>query len=401
MVIRLRILHIIPYFSPAWRFGGPVKVAYDISRKLVENGHSVTVYTSDILDEKKRVDSAYKKIEGIDVYYFRNLSTYAAMRKIYITPSLLSALKDIKSFDVVHVHGNRTTQGPLIHYFLKRGSVPYVVQSHGGLPNDNMAILKRFYDILFGNRLLTDAAKVIALTPMEAKQYQNIGIPETKIEIVPNGLDLSEYNVLPPKNSFRKKLSIGFNQKIVLYLARINRIKGVDILVRAFANLVERLDDVILVIAGPDDGYLSDLKVLVNTLKIRDKVLICGPLYGKDKIEAFVDADIYVLPSRYEAFGISVLESIACRTPVILTENCGLASNLQNKVGIVTKADPKYLSDSLFELLVNQHKQELFRENCCALGEEISLSKITSKLEEIYTNIVSDINYSKSKTISK
>ena len=82
----------------------------------------------------------------------------------------------------------------------------------------------------------------------------------------------------------------------MLCLGRIHRIKGIDILVKAFANIIEKLKDVRLVVVGPDDGYLGELVALIKALKMEDNVLITGPLYGRDKLEAHVDAKVYVLP---------------------------------------------------------------------------------------------------------
>ncbi|GAI33437.1 unnamed protein product, partial [marine sediment metagenome] len=86
------------------------------------------------------------------------------------------------------------------------------------------------------------------------------------------------------------------------------------------------VSDTLLVFVGPDDGYLPALKKLVKELMIEEKVLFTGPLFGKEKLEAYVDADVYVLPSSYEIFGLTVLEACACGTPVVVTEACGLAN---------------------------------------------------------------------------
>ena len=192
---------------------------------------------------------------------------------------------------------------------------------------------KWLYDVLFGYRLLKNASKVIALTPFEAQQYIDFGVPEEKIQIIPNGIDLSQYDNLLPNGSFKKKFDITEEMKIVLYLGRIHKIKGLDILVRAFANIVKELDDVKLVIIGPDDGYLRELETLIRLLEIPNNVQIVGYLSGKDKLAAgTVDADVYVLPSRYEIFGITVLESVACGTPIIITDVCGLADYFGDQV---------------------------------------------------------------------
>ena len=101
-----------------------------------------------------------------------------------------------------------------------------------------------------------------------------MGVPEEKIAIIPNGIDLSEYASLPPEGSFKKKFGIKEKEKIVLYLGRIHKIKGIDILVKAFANVIKKLDSVRLVVVGPDDGYLSELQALIKALRIEDNVLI-------------------------------------------------------------------------------------------------------------------------------
>jgi len=227
-------------------------------------------------------------------------------------------------------------------------------------------------------------SKIVALSRMEAEQYRGMGVPEEKIAIIPNGIDLAEYADLPPKGSFKKRFDMDEDEKIVLYLGRIHRIEGIDILVKAFADVVEELDDVRLVIVGPDDGYLGELEALIKALKIEDNVLITGPLYDKDKLEAYVDADAYVLPSRYETFPMTVLEAVACGTPIILSENCGIAEYFKDKVGLVVKPDSSHIQEALLEMLLNQKRQNIFRENYKTVIEKFNISNTVSKLEICY-----------------
>jgi glycosyltransferase involved in cell wall biosynthesis len=244
------------------------------------------------------------------------------------------------------------------------------------------------YDSFFGRKLLKHASKVIALTEMEEQQYRNMGVPKEKIEVLPNGIDLSEFADLPPKGSFKRKFGIGNDERIVLYLGRIHKIKGIDLLVKAFAKLI-KLEDVRLVIVGPDDGYLCELEALIGSLKIENSVLVTGPLYGKEKLMAYVDAEVYVLPSRYETFPMTVLEAVACGTPVILTENCGMAEYLRKKVCLVINThSARPLQEALNEMLLNQEKQKVFRENCKAVIQTFNISKTASKLEKVYAELV-------------
>jgi len=174
----------------------------------------------------------------------------------------------------------------------------------------------------------------------------------------------------------------------VLYLGRIHRIKGIDILVRAFAEVIEKLDNVSLVVVGPDDGYLGELEALIRVLKIENNVLIIGPLYGRDNLEAYVDADVYVLPSRYEIWGITVFEAMACGTPIILTENCGIAEHFKDKAGLVVKTDSLNLQEALLEMLMNREKQKIFRENCKTVMQKFNISETVSRLEKVYEELL-------------
>jgi glycosyltransferase involved in cell wall biosynthesis len=386
----LRILQVIPYFYPAWRYGGPVRVAYDVSRKLVERGHSVVVYTSDIQDEKTRMDTAYRKVDGVGVFYFKNLSLSAARRNLFVTPSLISAVKNnVKSFDVVHIHGNRTTQSPILHYFLKKNSVPYVVQTHGGLPIIGGRKLKQLYDLFFGHELLKDASKVIALTRTEAQQYRCMGVPKEKIEVIPNGIDLTEYADLPPKGCFKKKFGIDEDKKIILYLGRINRIKGLDFLIRAYAYLIKdiKCKDALLVIAGPDDGHLNEVKSLANSLGVSNSVLFTGSVYGEDKVETYADSDVYVLPSIYETFPMTVLEAYACGKPVIASKVGGLKDLvIDEETGfLVNLGNTEQLAKNILYLLNNTDEaKEMGMKGKQFVKQNFAIQKVADRLRCLY-----------------
>jgi len=366
-------------------------VSYEISKELVKRGHEVVVFTTDMYSPFLRFKGKENPtwVSGIAVYRFENLLNELAWKNMPIALGMASALKNhIQDFDVVHAHLWRCFQAPLTHHYARKYGVPYVLQIHGSLPRIfGKQRLKWIYDVLFGYRLLRDAAKVIALSWMEAEQYKGIGVPEEKIEVVPNGIDLSEYTNLPPKGWFKKKFGIDEDEKMVLYLGRIHKIKGIDILVKAFADVVGKLECVKLVVVGPDDGFLGELESLIKALRIEKNVLLLGPLYGRDKLEAYVDADVYVLPSRYETFPMSVLEAVACGTPIILTEKCGIAEYLKDKVSLVVKPNPEELVKALLEMLQDEERQHIFRRNGRMIIREFDISEIISKLEEVYEGI--------------
>ena len=384
----MKILQVINAFPPAWGTGGPARVAYEISKELVKRGHEVTVYTTDVYDTHSRLK--YEKnpmnMDGIEVYHFKNLSDKLAWKNIPIALGMASALNEnIKDFDIVHAHLYRCFQSVIVHHYAKKYGVPYVLQSHGSaLPFFQKQRLKKLYDWVWGYKILKDATKVIALTKTEAEQYKKMGVNEDKIEIVPNGVNLSEYENLPKRGEFKRKYKIEDDEKVILYLGRIHKIKGIDLLAKAFADLIKELDDVRLVIVGPDDGFLSTLKRQIEGLNIGDKILFTGPLYERDKLKAYVDADVYVLPSVYETFPVTVLEACACGTPVIVTDRCGIA-DIVEKVGYVVEYDKDQLRDAIIKVLNDEGTGRRFREEGMKLVRgEFGWGQIVIKIEGIY-----------------
>jgi len=368
---------------------GVTNVLYYITKELAKRGHEVHVYASNMLDLHGRdsIEAADRVVNGVKVTYLRSLWRY---KTFIVTPSMFPLLsKNLANFDIIHIHDCRCFQGISTYLFAGAKSIPYILQPHGSYLSSSQGsfsidFARSALDKLVSDRIFENAAKVIALTDAEAYEYSCAGVPKEKIAIVPNGIDLSEYANLPPRGHFRKKTGLAENDRIVLYLGRIHKIKGIDILVRAFSHVVKKLDDAKLVIAGPDDGYLRETVALIKALKIERYVIFAGPLYGRDKLEAYVDADLYVLPSRYETFPISILEAVACGTPTILTENCEISGYSRDKAGLTVKPDSFHLSEALLEMLMSQEKQEIFRRNCKTFSERFSISRAASELEKIY-----------------
>jgi glycosyltransferase involved in cell wall biosynthesis len=244
--------------------------------------------------------------------------------------------------------------------------------------------LKQTYDELWGYALLKDAARVIAVSRMEAEQYVGSGVNGGKVETIPHGLDLSAFDKLPARGAFRRRHGLE-DQRIILYLGRVHRIKGLDLLVRAFRELTKSTGSLRLVIAGPDAGYLSTLKKLVADLGVSTKVLFTGPIYGQQKLEAYVDADVYVLPSYYEIFSITVLEACACGTPVVVTDTCGLADVVDGRGGVVAPCDEKRLADAVLTILSDDGLRKQLGDGGKRLVREgFGLVRMATDLERVY-----------------
>jgi glycosyltransferase involved in cell wall biosynthesis len=385
----MKILQICPIFPPTPNssLNGVSNVVFNISKELVTRGHSVTIYTSSFIDDIEE-NKNHIIIDGINVYYFNYIFKYYTF---FITPGIISELKkNICSFDAIHLHDLRCFQSIICYYYAKKFNIPYILQPHGSLPKmSGETFLKKLLDIMIGDRILINSDKIIALNSKEASKIKKFVSNEKKIKIIPNGINLLEFENLPKKGEFKKIFKIGFNEKIILYLGRLHKIKGIYLLIDACADLLKEYRGFKLVIAGPDDGELSNLKGQAIKLGIENQVLFTGPLYGIEKIKAFVDADVYVLPSIYDTFPITILEACACGTPVILTDRCGIAEDfIQKNVGIIINHDRTQLKKAILAILSDPDYAESMRENGKKLiREDYNWNIIAKQLEIFYQNL--------------
>ncbi len=390
----MRILQVIPYFYPAHAFGGPVKYAYQISQELANRDHEIVVYTSDLKDLHSRLPRKdQQQVDTYQVHYFHTSPILLAKRlRLIITPKLPLALnKWISTFSLIHLHEYRTFQNIVTSLYATKREIPYILQAHGSLPRImDKQFIKKVYDKYFGNRLLNSLSGAIALTRLEFNQYINRGVPSEKVSIVPNGIDLKEYETLPPQGTFKTRYNL-HKKRVILYLGRIHKIKGLDILVKAYAayNCTEK-DDTILVIAGPDDGYLFELRRLIQTLSLQDRVVITGPLYDQEKHEAFVDADLFILPSIYETFPSSVLEASACSLPIIASSVGSIPDIISDsQTGLLfPSGDVQQLSDKMKKILSNPTLATQLGKNARKRVEALfSIEKIVDSLESVYERV--------------
>lgn len=346
----------------------------------------MTVCTTNALDQQKNllIKNRKRVLNGVEVYYFRNILRFG---KIFFSPETATFLrKNLKEFDVVHLHEYRKSQNIIAHYYAQKYSVPYIVQPHGSLP---MFIAKRklkwLYDAFFGNRLLRDAAKVVALSELEVQQLKVMGLPEEKIEIIPNGIDLEEYVDLPPKGSFKRKYSISDETKLILYLGRIHESKGLAILLDAFCIVKRRLANVMLVIVGPDDGYATVFLKLVTDLKLRENVLFTGFVEDSIRLSALADSDTLVTP-LFSGFPVTFLEACFTGCPIVTTSE--ELDWIHDNVGYVSQKSSISLAEAILNILQDKGISEQFQSNCKKMIKNFDISRITSQLENTYKSVL-------------
>ena len=314
----MKILQVIAYFNP--KFGGDVNVCFNLSKQLAKRNHEVTIITSDF----QFVSQYAKEIRdnGVQVLSFPCIANYGLF--LY-TPSMKTWLeRNIENYDLIHLHNYRSYQNVIVCKYARKYRIPYIVQAHGSvLPFFEKQNLKKMFDLVWGNKILKDARKCIAVSHVEREQYRKMGIPESQIDIIPNGINPNEFMNLPEKGKFRNKYHISPDEKIILYLGRIHKRKGLNFLIDSIFQLSRIRNDIRLILVGPDDGYLENVKKMIQEKNLSPVVIFSGFLPEKEKYEALTDADVLVYPGIFEIFGLVPFEAILCGTPVIVTDDCG------------------------------------------------------------------------------
>ena len=388
----MKVLHVVSTLAP--RYGGPAKVCKDMCKALAAAGEEVTIYTTDCDYPKGKLNVPSESPvaqNGYTIHYF----------PVQFFPYLLSmnmsnALRThITEFDVVHIHGLYRFPQAAAGYFARKRGVPYLVRPHGSLDpflyyRGVKRFVKRIYEFLIERHQLDRAAVIHYTSREEMLLTQPLRLQAPGI-VIPIGLDIAEYDELPPYGLFRKKYDLADNE-IVLHLGRINFKKGLDILIKAFAQVAHARKDVTLVIAGPDnEGYMGKVRRWIAEEGIGDLVVYTGMLFNNEKLSALRDADVFALPSYSENFGIALVEAMACGVPVVVSDKVNIWREIDKAgAGIITRCDAHEVAQALFRLLDDDQSRRIMGEAGGSLvRRNYEWSAIIPHLQTAYSEIVS------------
>jgi glycosyltransferase involved in cell wall biosynthesis len=238
--------------------------------------------------------------------------------------------------------------------------------------------------------MLAGASRLVATSEQEVEELVDGGISRPKIVMRRNGVEAPEK--WPERGAFRKRLGISEETRLVLFLGRLSVKKSPDLLLRAFAEAQKHAHSLslILVFAGPDEGGMNaHLEQMAKQLGIPASVQFAGPVFGKDKWAAYRDADVFVLPSQNENFGNTAAEAVAAGTPVIVTEQCGIAPLLANEAGLVARHDAGALSEALLRVLRDTELRGHLKAGCAKVTLSLNWESPIRDMEELYVRCIS------------
>jgi len=397
----LCVLHVTPYSGHAWAYGGIPRLAHAMARNLAGRGHQVTVCTTDACDADSRLVAegstarrfgAWPPVQdedGVTLRVFPNVSNSLAYHQQAFAPiGLASFLRaHARSFDVAHLHACRNLPGVIAARCLHDAGVPYVLAPNGTAPNiESRRLAKRAFDLVMGDGVTRHASRVLAVTDVERRQLLEAGVDPGRIRVVPNPLDLNEFDDAPARGRFRARHRI--DGPLVAFLGKITPRKRVDLLIRAFARLSQT--DATLVVAGNDMGAAAAAARTARDTGAAGRTRFVGLLKGRERLDLLADADVVVYPSEHEIFGLVPLEALLVGTPVVVADDSGCGEVIgATGGGLVVPGTEDALRQGIDTVLRHQVFWRAAAGTAAAIvRERFSADAVGARLEDVYADVV-------------
>ena len=346
-----------------------------MSRALAARGHSCSVLTLDI-----GITEQYRKIHSQSTL----IALPCIWRRFYLPAPKFSVISDaVQNADVVHLMGHWTIINAVAYFFIRRFHKKYVVCPAGALPIFGRSrFIKQLYNFFVGTRLVRNANAHFAIALSEVAHFEAYGVSPLRVLHVPNGITPVELN--PEMLNIRSLLKIS-DSPYILFIGRLNLIKGPDLLVEAFGLIKDQFPNHQLVLAGPDEGLKASLILNSRALGIENRVHFVGYIGGANKNELLIHADLMVIPSRQEAMSIVVLEAGLANIPVVLTDQCGLNELQDIQAATVVKVSALDIADGIQSALSNREVSLKAANNLKKyITEHFLWEKIGLKLETLF-----------------
>lgn len=381
----MRIVHLTNSIDPV--SGGPANVLARLAPVQVSRGHEVCVITAD--DPDRVVDV----VASLDASGVKVLPRGPGSGPISRAPEALNALReaiDSGSCELMHGHG---LWQHLVHWgasVCRAKSVPYILRPCGMLDPWCLAqgrLKKQIFLALKARRDLNQAAAIHFTTETERELVARLGLKASPF-VIPNGIDCSEFEQLPIPGQFREKHGIS-DQPLVVYLSRLHHKKGLDLLLPAFAESVPK--DAVLALVGPGESdYIRQLKSTGEQLGIDDRLIFTGMIKGAGRIQALADADLFVLPSYQENFGVAVIEAAAAGTPVLISDQVNICGEVREAgAGRVVPCEQAAIGKALSDMIAD--RESLAKTGAIARSwamQTFPWENIAQRVDDMYQSVI-------------
>lgn len=366
--------------------GGAAERTFQMSRALANHGIECDVLTidSEDLNQLRLIEIMPANVVKLKCRSRRFNLPILNFRLIY---------KLVKKADGVHLMGHWSILNAVVYLFSRFLKKPYVVCPAGALPiYGRSKIIKRIYNLIIGHSLIRNASSLISITNDEICQFKKYRVDPSKITVIPNGINKKDFPRLKISNYKDTYSFIG--SPVILFMGRLNSIKGPDILLEAFLKIRSSILNCHLVFAGPDGGLMDDLKDKVCRYNLKDSVHFLGYIGGINKVAIYQIADILVVPSRHEAMSIVALEAGVCGTAVLVTDQCGFSEIKDVDYRLEVLADSISISNAVQDLLKDKDSlSEIGRKMQSFVNERYTWDSLVEKYKTLYEKIIIDFKH--------
>lgn len=362
----MRILHVVPTYFPARRYGGPIVAVHGLCKALVARGHDVHVFTTSV-DGDGTLDVPVNQpvdVDGVQVHYFESRHP-----RVYWSSQMQKALdSSVRNYDVVHSHAVYLWPGVAAARAARAAGVPYIISPRGMLVPELIAgksrIAKTLWLKLVERRGFRDASAIHFTSQLEWDDARRVGMPLPSPVVIPNGVDLTPRPDVPR------------DDRTLLFLGRISWKKGLEEVIEAVPGLNAKL-----IVAGNDEENLTP-KLRELAARAGANVEFAGAVYDRAKDELLARATLFVLLSTSENFGNAVLEALAMETPVVLSRGVGLADDvLRADAGVIGLEEvPALLDDP-------QRRAAMGRNGRALVESRFAWPRVAEEMEAAYCSI--------------
>jgi len=360
--------------------GGYAERTFQMSRFLVKKGVACTVLTFSLDLTKQRIAAlAPAKVIAL---------TLISQRFNVPLNGWIKTFRAVREADIVHIMGHWYFINVMSYLAIRYYKKPYVVCPAGALPLFGRSrFIKKVFNTVIGNAIIKNADGWIAVVEDERAHFESYGISPSLVSVIANGVCEEDFPE-GDETSFRRKYNLS-NAPIILFMGRLNLIKGPDILLNAFIQSQPELQDFQLVFAGPNEGLLEKLKATTEKHSLSNKVHFIGYLDAEDKATAYRAAELLVIPSRSEAMSIVALEAGISSTPVLLTDQCGLHEIKEVNPILECSVSAKSIASSMKNILLAPNLLESAKEDWRHLvSERYSWDSVINRYIDLYGEIL-------------
>jgi glycosyltransferase involved in cell wall biosynthesis len=371
--------------------GGIARHCEGLAKALVKQKHDVHLFTLDFPGAPE-----YEEMDGIKVYRAStelghpNFLTWVLMFNHFLSKRMADVTKTV-DFDVMHVHDWLAAfSGISFKHYLKK---PIILTMHStevgraqGLHSPDSFSINgiEWWATYEADRV------IVCSNSMKNEICDHFNLPREKVDIIPNAIDASKYEIPVDRGAVRQRYGVGWGEKLILCVGRLVPQKGVEYFIRAIPLIAKRYPEAKFIIVG--EGWSRDLlEEEARATGHANKISFTGFASDKQVIELMTSADVLVVPSIYEPFGIVALEGMATGVPVVASQVGGLAEVIDHdKTGIfVYPRSPESLAWGIDKVLSDpDHAKQLTKNAKEKLHKAYSWETVAMKTVEVYKKVV-------------